>query len=47
MKTFPMNTPVNGKPGAYVETDPGRRYRPGEWPPGDPPVFRAARAHAR
>jgi len=29
---------VNGKNGAYVETEPGRRYGPGQWPPGDPPA---------
>ncbi|MGH8998157.1 MAG: ABC transporter substrate-binding protein, partial [Acidimicrobiia bacterium] len=26
----------NNEPGAYVETEPGRRYRPGEWPEGEP-----------
>ena len=35
-------SPVNGKPGAYGETEPGKRYRPGEWPSSDPPVFRAS-----
>jgi hypothetical protein len=39
-------SPVNGKPGAYVETAPGRRYRPGDWPAGDPPVFGSARPQA-
>jgi hypothetical protein len=28
------------KQGAYVETEPGKRYKAGQWPPGDPPVFR-------
>jgi hypothetical protein len=29
----------NGEKGAYVETAPGKRYRPGQWPAGDPAVF--------
>jgi hypothetical protein len=29
---------ANGKDGAYVETEPGQRHQPGQWPPGDPPV---------
>ena len=29
----------NGEKGAYAETEPGRRYRPGQWPSGDPAVF--------
>ncbi|HZI37717.1 MAG TPA: ABC transporter substrate-binding protein [Acidimicrobiia bacterium] len=29
---------ANGKNGAYVETEPGRRYGPAEWPPGDAPA---------
>jgi len=36
-------SPINGKPGTYVEAEPGRRFAPGGWPPGDPPVFGAAR----
>lgn len=36
----PNRTSVqNGEKGAYVETEPGRRYRPGQWPSGDPAVF--------
>jgi substrate-binding family protein len=31
----------NNEKGAYVESEPGRRYRPGQWPSGDPRVFRA------
>jgi hypothetical protein len=31
----------NNEKGAYVETEPGRRYRPGQWPSGDPAVFSA------
>ncbi len=33
---------LNDKKGAYVETEPGRRYRPGEWPASDPAVFRGS-----
>lgn len=29
----------NGEKGAYVESAPGQRYRPGQWPAGDPAVF--------
>ncbi len=29
----------NGEKGAYVESEPGKRYRPGQWPAGDPAVF--------
>ena len=29
----------NNKAGAYVETEPGKRYKSGQWPQGDPPVF--------
>ncbi|MGH8993982.1 MAG: ABC transporter substrate-binding protein, partial [Acidimicrobiia bacterium] len=32
-------SPQNGEKGAYVETAPGKRYRPGQWPAGDPAVF--------
>ncbi|MGH8998432.1 MAG: ABC transporter substrate-binding protein, partial [Acidimicrobiia bacterium] len=34
-------SPHNGKPGTYIETEPGRRYRPGQWRREDPPVFRS------
>jgi hypothetical protein len=30
----------NQKAGAYVETEPGKRYRIGSWPKDDPKVFR-------
>ena len=30
----------NNKAGAYVETEPGKRYKSGQWPQGDPPVFK-------
>jgi hypothetical protein len=30
----------NDKKGAYVETEPGKRYRPGDRPASDPAVFR-------
>ncbi|MGH9041869.1 MAG: ABC transporter substrate-binding protein, partial [Acidimicrobiia bacterium] len=33
---------LNNKKGAYVETEPGRRYKPGEWPASDPDVFRGS-----
>jgi hypothetical protein len=29
----------NNKAGAYIEVEPGKRYRSGQWPTGDPPVF--------
>ena len=29
-------SPFNNEQGAYIDTDPGARYRPGEAPPGDP-----------
>jgi hypothetical protein len=29
----------NNEKGAYLETEPGKRYRPGQWPSGDPRVF--------
>ena len=29
----------NNKAGAYIETEPGKRYRSGQWPAGDPHVF--------
>lgn len=29
----------NNKAGAYIETEPGKRYKSGQWPPGDPHVF--------
>jgi hypothetical protein len=32
-------SPQNGEKGAYVESEPGKRYRPGQWPAGDPAVF--------
>jgi hypothetical protein len=32
-------SPQNGEKGAYVESEPGKRYRPGHWPKGDPAVF--------
>lgn len=32
-------SPTNGKKGTYVDTEPGRRYRAGEWPRADPAVF--------
>jgi hypothetical protein len=31
----------NNEKGAYVESEPGKRYRPGQWPSGDPRVFQA------
>ena len=33
---------LNNKKGAYVETEPGKRYRPGDWPASDPAVFRGS-----
>lgn len=30
----------NGQAGAWVESEPGKRYRAGQWPAGDPPLFR-------
>lgn len=33
-------SPQNNEPGAYIETDPGARFRRGEWPEGEPQVFR-------
>jgi hypothetical protein len=30
----------NNKQGAYVEDEPGKRYKSGQWPQGDPPVFK-------
>lgn len=32
-------SPMNGKKGAYIETEPGVRYRKGQWPKGRPAVF--------
>ena len=32
----------NNKKGGYVETEPGKRYRPGDWPASDPAVFRGS-----
>src|SRR5438105_14252067 len=29
----------NNKAGAYIEVEPGKRYKSGQWPQGDPPVF--------
>jgi hypothetical protein len=29
----------NNKQGAYIEVEPGKRYKSGQWPQGDPPVF--------
>ena len=34
----------NNSKGAYVETEPGKRYKPGEWPAGDPQFNRQASA---
>ncbi|HLF41173.1 MAG TPA: ABC transporter substrate-binding protein, partial [Acidimicrobiia bacterium] len=28
----------NGEQGAYVDTDPGKRFRPGQWPTSDPAI---------
>jgi hypothetical protein len=30
----------NNKQGAYVEVEPGKRYKSGQWPQGEPPVFK-------
>jgi hypothetical protein len=29
-------SPLNGREGSYVDPQPGKRYRLGEWPPGEP-----------
>jgi hypothetical protein len=29
-------SPIDGKPGAYISLNGGRRYKLGEWPPGEP-----------
>jgi hypothetical protein len=34
-----VRSPADGKAGAYVETYGGRRFRSGEWPAEDPPVY--------
>jgi hypothetical protein len=33
-------SPSNGNKGTYVESEPGRRYRAGGWPPGEPSAYR-------
>jgi hypothetical protein len=32
-------SPQNSEKGSYVEVEPGKRYRPGQWSTGDPAVF--------
>lgn len=32
-------SPITGKPGTFVETYDGRRFRNGEWPAEDPPIY--------
>jgi hypothetical protein len=37
-----VRSPSDGKAGAYLETYGGRRFRNGEWPTEDPPVYPGA-----
>ncbi len=34
-----VRSPGDGKAGTYIETYGGRRFRNGEWPAEDPPVY--------